>query len=588
LESARSTLVFTNTRSQAEAWFQSIMTAAPEWIGRIALHHGSLDRAVRSEVEQMLRDGRLRAVVCTSSLDLGVDFSPVDQVIQIGSPKGIARTLQRAGRSGHQPGALSRIIGVPTNALEIIEFAAARDAMAARRVESRPPLDRPIDVLVQHLVTRALGGGFDERTLRDEVRSTHAFGPLTETEWRWAMDFVTSGGAALGAYPQYARVARSDDTCVVSSPQIARLHRMSIGTITSDSAVRVRFRGGRSLGTIEESFVSRLRAGDRFVFAGRVVELIRLRDMTAEVRAARGSKAFVPRWMGGRSPLSSRLADAVRSRLDAARCGRWEGEEMQRVRPLLELQARWSILPAPNELLIELTRSRDGHHAFVFPLEGRLVHEGLGTLIAHRIAEQRPRSLAVNANDYGFELLSAEPLPDTEDAWRALLDTSDLLEDLLCCVNSSELARRRFRDIARIAGLIFPGYPGQPKKLRHVQASSELFFEVFEQFDPDNLLLEQARREVLQRELEVARLRAALARIERHAIRLVPIRPFTPLAFPLWVDRIRSQHVSSESWTDRVQRMVESLEQSAGVHGGPEVPVVTTERGQRAADRVVG
>jgi ATP-dependent Lhr-like helicase len=564
IHDARSTLVFTNTRSQAESWFQSILTAAPDLLGEVALHHGSLDRWVRTEVESMLRDGRLRAVVCTSSLDLGVDFTPVEQVIQIGSPKGIARALQRAGRSGHQPGALSRLVGVPTNALEIVEFAAAREAMSTRRVESRPALDRPMDVLVQHLVTRALGGGFDEAALREEVRTTHAYSRLRDEEWSWAMDFVCRGGRALTAYPQYARVEVRDGRCEVASPRLARLHRMSIGTITSDPSVAVRFHRGGRLGTIEESFVSRLRPGDRFVFAGRVVELVRFRDMTATVRASSGVRGTIPRWMGGKSPLSSQLAAAVRRKLDEGRRGAAAEREMQLVAPLLELQAAWSIVPGPDELLLEHARSRDGYHVFVFPLEGRLVHEGLGALLAHRLTRRTARSVTVSGNDYGVELLSPTPLPTGAEDWRELLEGEGLLEDLLACVNSSELARRRFRDIARIAGLIFPGYPGQPKALRHLQASSELFYEVFSEFDPGNLLLDQARREVLERELEVKRMRAALERLAEQTLQIVETRPFTPLAFPLWAERMRSQHVSSERWTERIERMAASLEERAG------------------------
>jgi ATP-dependent Lhr-like helicase len=421
-----------------------------------------------------------------------------------------------------------------------------------------------MDVLVQHLVTRALGGGFVEPALRAEVRTTRAFAALTDEQWGWAMDFVTRGGRALVAYPQYTRVERRDGRCVVASPGLGRLHRLAVGTITSDPAVTVRFQRGARLGTIEESFVARLRAGDRFVFAGRVVELVRFRDMVATVRAASGgARGAIPRWMGGRSPLSTLLAGAVRRKLDEARRGEHRDAEMRLVGPLLELQAAWSLVPGPDELLLEHARSRDGYHVFLFPLEGRLVHEGLAALLAHRLTRQAARSVTVSGNDYGIELLSQTPLPVEERAWRELLAARDLVDDLLACVNSSELARRRFRDIARVAGLIFPGYPGQPKALRHLQASSELFFEVFTEFDPANLLLEQSRREVLEHELELVRLRAALARLAAQELRIVATRPFTPLAFPLWAERLRTQHVSSESWSQRVQRMLAALEERA-------------------------
>lgn len=605
IESARTTLLFTNVRSQAEIWFQQILKTRPDLIGQIALHHGSIDRDIRAQVEDLLRTGGIRCVVCTSSLDLGVDFSPVDQVMQLGSPKGIARMMQRAGRSGHQPGAVSRILGVPTNALELVEFAAAREAAGAlysapesdatdslpgqgdqdrlqvvrsthpqtpslpgrggAQIESRTPLDRPLDVLVQHLVTLACGDGFDPDQLKHEVRSSYAFANLTDQEWQWAMDFVTQGGPALHAYPQFARVAKreQDGRFIVASDQIQRMHRMSIGTITADAAIHVAFINGASLGTIEESFISRLRPGDRFVFAGRILELIRVHNMTAQVRKANRSSGIIPRWMGGRSPLSNLLARAVRCKLDEARAGIYNSPEMQLVRPLLELQAAWSIIPKPDELLIERTGSRDGHHLFVFPLEGRLVHEGLSSLAAHRIASRAARSMHVTANDYGFELLSADPIELSEDEWRQVFTTDHLLEDLLACLNTTALARRAFRDIARVAGLIFPGYPGQAKTARQFQASSQMFFDVFTQFDPSNLLLDQAKREVLDRELEVKRLRETLDRIKQSKLVIIDTPNLTPLGFPLWAESIRTQHVSSERWSDRVKRMVVILEKQA-------------------------
>ena len=603
MESARTTLLFTNVRSQAEIWFQQILKARPDLIGQIALHHGSLDRDIRTQVEDLLRAGNIRCVVCTSSLDLGVDFSPVDQVMQLGSPKGIARMMQRAGRSGHQPGAISTIIGVPTNALEFVEFAAAREAAmcnslspegegwglgesqklsqtapsthpltpsfkgrgATPQVESRPPIDRPLDVLVQHLVTIACGDGFVADQLRDEVRSTRAFENLSDDEWHWAMHFVSQGGNALKAYPQYAKIIEENGRWRVANKTIERLHRMSIGTITSDNVLRVAFVAGGTLGSIEESFISRLRNGDRFVFAGRVLELVRVHNMVAHVRPAKQRSGVMPKWMGSRCPLSTLLAEAIRKKLDEARRGHFSGPEMQLVRPLLELQMNWSAIPKPDELLIERYRSREGHHAFVYPFDGRQIHEGLSSLIAHRIAfdERGARSLHVTANDYGIELVSRHPFDLSEDEWRQVFTTDDLVNDLLACLNTTALARRAFRDIARVAGLIFSGYPGQPKTMRQLQASSQMFFDVFREFDPGNLLLEQSKREVLDRELDVTRLRQTLERMRQCRMVIVDTPTLTPLSFPLWAESIRTQYVTGERWEDRVKRMVVMLEKAA-------------------------
>jgi ATP-dependent Lhr-like helicase len=567
VEAARSSLVFTNTRSQAEYWFRAILQARPEWLGRIAIHHGSLDRGLRTRVEGLLKGGGAKCVVCTSSLDVGVDFAPVELVVQIGSPRGVARLMQRAGRSGHQPGAVSRILCVPAHVLELVEFAAARDAIAARRVESREPMTRALDVLAQHLVTVGAGGGFTEPELLAEVRDSSAFGHLSEEEWQWTMDFVRRGGPALVAYPQYARIAALGEggRWSVSSARLATQHRLAIGTISSDVSMLVRYTSGRTLGNIEESFISRLREGDRFVFAGRTVELVRVRAMTAYVRRTAAKGGIVPIWGGGRMSLSSELAAAVRARLEEARRGRYEGPEMLAARPLLELQRAWSRLPAPDELLVERVHTRDGHHVLVFPFEGRLVHEGLSALCAYRISRLRPTTVQATATDYGFDLHSPEPLDLDEAAIRRVLSPERLLDDLMACLNATQMARRRFRDVARVAGLLQSGYPGSRKPSRHLQASSDLFFDVFEQFDPGNLLLTQAKREVLEEQLEVRRLRATLERIAR--MRLVLVEPMegrlTPLAFPVWAELLRANRVSSESWTKQVSRMAARMAEEA-------------------------
>ncbi|MEM1423221.1 MAG: ligase-associated DNA damage response DEXH box helicase, partial [Planctomycetota bacterium] len=392
VESSRSTLVFTNTRAQAEIWYRQLSRARPDWLGTLALHHGSIDREVRERVEDGLRDGSLRCVVCTSSLDLGVDFTPVDTVVQVGSPKGIARLLQRAGRSGHAPGRTSEVLCVPAHAFELVEFAAAREGAKERAVESREPVRAPLDVLVQHLVTIGVGGGFVPEDLFEEVRTTHAYKDLTRTQFDWALDFVVKGGAALGAYPQYQRLGDNGGGRYLPARQnVVRLHRMAIGTITSDAALAVRFANGKMLGTIEESFVTRLTPGDRFVFAGRILELVRVRQMTATVKPTTRKSGIVPRWQGGRTPLSTLLAERVRALIAGE--GDQGGPEMRAIAPILDLQSRWSVIPEPDEVLIETCTTRHGAHAFVLPFMGRLAHEGLGALLAHRVTRARTVSV---------------------------------------------------------------------------------------------------------------------------------------------------------------------------------------------------
>ena len=562
VEEGDSAIVFTNTRSQTEIWFQAILGARPQWAGEIALHHGSLDRKTREFVEEGLRSGRLRCVVATSSLDLGVDFSPVDRVLQIGSPKGVARLLQRAGRSGHRPGARSRVTCVPTHALELIEVAAARDGVEAGSIESRLPVDRPLDLLAQHVVTVALGGGFRPAELLAEVRATRAYAGLLDDEWAWVMDFVTRGGEALQAYPEFRRVVESDDgRYVVEDGQIARRHRMAIGTIVSDAAITVQYLRGGRLGSVEESFIARLKPGDRFVFSGKPLEFVRVRDMKAWVRKAPSSKGALPRWMGSRMPLSTELAAALRARLEEASNGVFRGPEMEAVRPILEIQARWSRIPRADELLIERVKTREGHHLFFFPFEGRLVHEGLAALLAYRLSRRAKISFTLASNDYGIELLSPDAAPLEEALASGLLSPGNLLDDVPASLNATEMAKRQFREIARVAGLVFPGYPHAGKTARQLQASSGLFFDVFRRFDPGNLLVSQAHREVLERQLESSRLGRTLERLAASRVVITEPKRTPPLAFPLLVDRTR-ESVSSESLSDRVRKMQVKLERA--------------------------
>ncbi|CAN5912480.1 ligase-associated DNA damage response DEXH box helicase [soil metagenome] len=584
IATSKTTLVFTNTRSQSEIWYQALLEAKPEWAGLIALHHGSLDRAVREWVEAGLKSGELRAVVCTSSLDLGVDFLPVERVLQIGSPKGVARLLQRAGRSGHAPGRPSRITLVPTHSIEMVEGAAARSAIAEGHIEARSTPEQPLDVLVQHLVTVALGGGFTPDDLYDEVCSTAAYANLSRENWEWCLSFVSQGGPSLAAYPDYRR-AVPDDAGVwrVPDARLARRHRMNIGTIVSDASMTVQFVGGAKLGSVEESFAARMKPGDCFLFGGRMLELVRIHDMTAWVRRASGKRPAVPRWNGGRMPLSTTLADAVVQQLALAGEGRYDTPELQCVRPLLEIQQQWSALPTPQTLLAEVLKTREGSHLFLYPFAGRHVHLGLANLIAWRVAQHAPRTFSIAVNDYGFELLSA-----TEIDWPTVLpevlraghdaEAQDaiahgttkeegeriaLLHEVLESLNASELAQRRFREIARVSGLIFQGYPGEKRSNKQLQASSSLFWEVFRKYDPKNRLLLQAEQELLAQELEIGRLRASLARMNTQQLVVQTLARPTPFAFPLMIERFREK-LTNESVADRIARMVEQLEKAAG------------------------
>jgi ATP-dependent Lhr-like helicase len=568
LDPAVSTLLFTNTRNQAERWHQCLRFACPEMEGALALHHSAIDRAEREAIEAGVKAGALRWVVCTSSLDLGVDFQPVERVVQIGSAKNLARLLQRAGRSAHTPGGTSQVLFMPTNALELLEVSAMRRGLEQGLVETRRPPRLALDVLLQHLTTLACGPGLDPQAELAAVRSAWSFRELSESQWQWCLDFLEHGGRCLGAYPRYRKLVPNGNVYRVVDKAIARLHRFNIGTITADRSVTVRFVRGAVIGHVEEAFIGRLKPGDVFFFAGRQLEFVRLREMTAQVKATTKKSSTVPAWAGGQMALSDLLSQHLRAEVD--RCARaLAGEaadqgdlldtpELQALEPLLRRQADLSRLPREGEFLVEVCRSREGSHLFAFPFEGRFVHEGIGFLWAWRLARHRPSTITVSVNDYGFELLAPKGYPFAELLelhGDDLLDVSSLNADLEQAVNLSELCRRRFRAIAQVSGLITQAMPGQAKTGGQLQISAALLFDVFEKHEPDHLLLEQARREVIEEQLELPRLQAALERLAAsHWLLERTPRP-GPLAFPLLVERLNNR-MSNESVLERVQRLI--------------------------------
>jgi len=552
------TLIFINTRGMSETWYQALLDAAPDLAGVIALHHGSIEQELRTWVEQNLHTGRLKAVVCTASLDLGVDFRPVDTVIQVGSPKGVSRFLQRAGRSGHQPGATSRIYFLPTHSLELVEVAALRSAMESQYVESRDPLLLCFDVLIQYCCTLAVGDGFKPSDIWPEIKQTYCFRDMQENEWNELLLFLTQGGKALQQYDDYKKVELTDGLYKIINRRIAMRHRMHIGTIVSDAMLKVQFVSGGYIGMIEEWFISRLQPGDVFTLAGRKLEFVLIREMTVLVRKSKSAKSIVPSWMGGRMSLTANLGYMLRLKMNEAL--KSNQPELQALRPLMELQQSLSLIPGEDELLIEQITSKDGYHLFVYPFEGRMVHEAMAAILAWRISRIQAITFSIAMNDYGFELLSDQPIPLNEKNCRNLFTDKNLLEDIRQSVNATEMARRRFRDIAVIGGLIFQGMPGEKVKARHLQSSASLLFNVFSEYEPENLLLRQANNEVLEQQMEEVRLRLALQRICKGHIRLRYPKKFTPFCFPIVVDGLNRNNLSSERLEDRIRKMQRMLE----------------------------
>jgi ATP-dependent Lhr-like helicase len=605
LNNSRTTLIFINTRGMSEQWYQALLTAAPDLAGAIALHHGSIEQELRVWVEEALHTGRLKAVVCTASLDLGVDFRPVETVIQVGSPKGVARFLQRAGRSGHSPGDVSRIYFLPTHSLELVEAAALKNAVEETFIESREPMLLCFDVLIQYLSTLAISDGFLPEPLLKELRSTYCYRDMTDNEWMAILEFITSGGNALQQYDEYKKVEVIDGVFRINSRRIAMRHRMHIGTIVSEAMMKVKFVSGGFIGVIEEWFITRLSPGDVFTLAGRQLELVTIKDMTALVRKSNAKKSIVPSWQGGRMPLSANLGKKLREKFEEARDIQEQGRrqkaegreekpegkrqkaegrekttnnrehrnsgahsqltthnspdiELQVLEPLFNLQEALSHVPGANELLIEHIETKDGYHLFVYPFEGRLVHEAMAAILAWRISKITPITFSFAMNDYGFELLSDQPIPVDDTNVYELFTPNNLLTDIQRSANATEMAKRKFRDIAVIGGLIFQGYPGEQKKARHLQSSASLLFNVFSEYEPGNLLLRQSYQEVFDQQMEEVRLRNMLERIQQSTIIITFPQRLTPFCFPIKVDSMR-ENLTSEKLEDRVKRMQAQL-----------------------------
>jgi ATP-dependent Lhr-like helicase len=567
LDDEKSILIFTNTRSQAELWFQAILAARPDMAGAVALHHSSLDAKTRTFVEESLKDGRIQWVVCTSSLDLGVDYSKVEKVIQIGSAKGVARLLQRAGRANHRPNEASPVSFVPTQAMEALEIAAIRRAAVEQRVEARKPPTGAIDVLEQHLVTLACAGPYDPEEIFSEVRATRSYADLSRESYDWVVDHLTNGGS-LAAYAQFRKLVFDDERKLrVASPLIARFHRMSIGTIVSDAMISVYLTNKRKLGSAEERYLARMKPGDKFLFAGRTLEFVMIRDMKAYARPARGKTTHTPRWLGGKLPISDSLCAELRRLLgevSRATSGRrtsgFDPEEWRILEPLWEAQRRVSMIPNEREILVEFSRSKEGAHVFLFLFEGRLVHEGLAAVLAYRLARREKGTFGLSVSDYGIELLSEDPAYPLRElfvrGFEDLLSEKNLLEDLTEGLRMGEFARRHFREIARVSGMTFQGYPGSEKTARQLQVSSSLIYDVLSQHEPGNLLLRQAEREVLERQFEWGRMSEALARVRTSTPLFVETERFSPFSFPLVFERMAAK-VSTESLQDRLNRMKE-------------------------------
>ncbi len=560
INNSKTTLLFTNTRSQCEIWFQKILEKYPEFAGEMAMHHGSINKETRLWVEQAIRNESLKAVVCTSSLDLGVDFAPVETVVQIGGPKGVARFLQRAGRSGHRPGKESVIYFLPTHAMELIEASAMQKAVLNSAVEDRIPYLNSFDVLIQYLTTLAVSDGFLPEEIYPEIKQTFCYQAISDEQWQWLLNFLVMGSQSLKSYDEYKKVEVEDDgRFKVNSRAVAMRHRFQIGTIVGDATIHVRYQKGGYIGSIEEYFISKLSPGDVFTFAGRNLEFIRIKGMAAHVRNSSKRTNKVPSWMGGRLSFSAKMSELLRQELYTAELPfSKQSKEIQSLAPMFAKQREESSVPLPDQFLIETFETNDGHHHIFYPFEGRAIHEGMSSLLAYRISLLTPITCSLAFNDYGFELLSDKPIDIQSILDNNLFTAEYMLSDLQKSLNSNEMARRKFRDIAVISGMVFTGYPEKGVKMKHLQSSSELLFDVFKDFEDDNLLYQQAFTETFEHQLEEGRLRLALERIAQQEIVWKQCQQPTPFSFPIITDRLREK-LSNEKLADRIKRMTKTL-----------------------------
>lgn len=549
---ARMTLVFVNTRAQAEMTFQELWTINDDNLP-IALHHGSLDVAQRRKVEAAMAAGKLRAVVCTSTLDLGIDWGDVDLVIQLGAPKGSSRLVQRIGRANHRLDEPSRALLVPNNRFEVLECRAAKDAVAENALDGEAGRDGGLDCLAQHVMGVACGEPFDMEALYEEVRATAPYASLSRELFEQVVDVVATGGYSLRVYERYRRIVqdRASGKWKPRSPRDAQQHRMNVGAIVEASMLTVRWlsdrkvqtaraqrgekggvlRGGRALGKIEEYFIEGLTPGDTFLFAGQILRFVGVQE--TDVLVVRGSgenPPSIPSYNGGKFPLSTYLAERVRRIISDPKS--WRKLPAQ-VREWLKLQQIASVMPGPAELLVETFPRAGKFYLVCYPFEGRLAHQTLGMLLTRRLERGGRKPLGFAASEYALSVWALEPMGDVD--MDALFDEDMLGDDLDAWLAESALMKRAFRQCAVIAGMIERKSPGAEKSGRQVTFSADLIYDVLHQHEPDHVLLKAAYADAASTALDIHRLGALLRRVRGHMVHR-DLPRVSPFAVPVMLE----------------------------------------------------
>ncbi|MGB8620399.1 MAG: ligase-associated DNA damage response DEXH box helicase [Pseudolabrys sp.] len=547
IKTHKTTLVFVNTRSQAEFLFQELWRNNDDNLA-IALHHGSLDVAQRRRVEHAMATGKLRAVVCTSSLDLGVDWGDVDLVINVGAPKGCSRLLQRIGRSNHRLDEPSEAVLVPANRFEVLECRAAIEAVAENAQDTPPLRTGALDVLAQHILGRACGEPFIAEELYAEICAAAPYAALSRADFDAAVDFVATGGYALKAYERFAKIRQGKDgRWRITHPRVAQRYRMNVGTIVEADMIKVRLvrsrrsgavvpRGGRLLGEVEEYFIETLRPGDTFVFAGEILKYEALVEDEVYVSRSDATDPKVPAYEGGKFPLSTYLAARVRAIL--AKPEEWRALPEQ-VREWLEIQQWRSILPKAGDLLVETFPRAANHYLVCYPFEGRLAHQTLGMLLTRRLERARLRPLGFVANEYALAIWGlgdiALHIKRGDFSLAQLFDEDMLGDDLEAWLAESALMKRTFRSCAIIAGLIEKRFPGEEKSRRQLTISTDLVYDVLRKHQPDHILLRAAHSDAATGLLDIKRLAEMLSRIRGRIVHKA-LHHVSPLSVPVLLE----------------------------------------------------
>ncbi len=554
IQGQRTTLVFVNTRAQAEVVFNHLWRLNEDSLA-IALHHGSLAVEQRRKVEAAMVRGVLRAVVCTSTLDLGIDWGAVDLVIQVGAPKGLSRLVQRIGRANHRLDEPSRALLVPSNRFEVLECQAAGAAVMEGELDGDGPRRGGLDVLAQHILGTACGGPFVAGALYDEVRRAAPYAGLSRDSFERVLDYVATGGYALRQYERYARlIVDSEGRHNVTGPRVARQYRLNVGTIVAEPMINVRLLRGRNLGQIEEWFIDQLVVGDTFAFAGEILRFEGMRETSATVSRAPGREAKVPSYYGGKFPLSTYLAARVRDLLADVRAQR---QLPASVRDWLSLQRRRSVLPGPDGLLVEGFPRGGKHYLVCYPFEGRLAHQTLGMLLTRRMERAGHRPFGFVASEYALAVWSLNQVEDVDP----LFGEDMLGDDLEEWLAESNLMKRTFRNVALIAGLIDRRHPGQEKTGRQMTFSSDLIYDVLRKYEPDHILLRATQADAATGLLDIGRLGAMLNRIQGR-IDHRRLERVSPLAVPLMLE-IGKEAVHGDSMEELLSEAAESLIEEA-------------------------